>query len=70
MSRGVVHVVAGGFCLICGDTAEWLIEAGHEVVQACGDVLLAGHSTALDCVREAGHEGDHRSFGGSSWGAK
>lgn len=38
-----------------------------ETMQACGDVLMAGYSTVLDCVRETGHDGPHRSFGGSEW---
>lgn len=34
----------------------------------CPAFLLAGFSTALDCNLPIDHEGDHRSFGGSSWG--
>ena len=26
MSTKVTHVVAGGFCVVCGDTEEWLRE--------------------------------------------
>ena len=37
------------------------------MAEPCGDILTAGYSTVLDCVREADHEGPHRSFGGSEW---
>ena len=71
MSAGVTHVVAGGFCVVCGDTEEWLRERYGDaaVVEQCGSTYIAGFSAAFDCVRALGHEGDHRSFGGSSRGA-
>ena len=49
MSAKVTHVVAGGFCVVCGDTEEWLRER-------YGDAAVV-------------EQGDHRSFGGSSWAA-
>ena len=66
-ARPVEHVVAGGYCQQCGELESWLVEQGATIAPACGELLLAGHSTALDCVRPAGHVGDHRSYGGSSW---
>lgn len=35
----------------------------------CGEILMAGYSTVLDCVREPGHGGYHCSYGGSTWDA-
>lgn len=69
MSRGVVHQIAGGFCEVCGETAEWLLNRGEAITgfAQCSSTYLAGYSTALDCVREAGHGGPHRSFGESEW---
>jgi len=34
MSRPVVHEVAGGACIVCGETAEWLLDRGAVVVIA------------------------------------
>ncbi|MER3389971.1 MAG: hypothetical protein RJQ01_08040 [Microcella sp.] len=28
---------------------------------------MGGFSNVFDCVRDEGHEGSHRSFGGSEW---
>lgn len=36
-------------------------------MSVCGEILTAGYSTVLDCVREQGHQGSHRSYGGSEW---
>lgn len=65
----IVHAIAGGFCAQCGETEAWLVERGQAVAAACLEVLVAGHSTALDCVKPLGHAGDHVSYGGSSWRA-
>lgn len=29
---GVVHEIVGGFCRVCGDTAEWLDSRGRDSV--------------------------------------
>ena len=28
----VVHEIVGGFCRVCGDTAEWLEDRGRDAV--------------------------------------
>lgn len=28
----IVHEIAGGFCRVCGDTAEWLRDRGRDEV--------------------------------------
>ena len=65
--RRTVHAIVAGFCAQCRETEEWLVEHGHAVALACGDVFVSGYANALDCVKPRGHAGDHVSFGGSSW---
>ena len=36
-------------------------------MSACGDIVMGGYSNVFDCVRAEGHDGPHRSFGGSEW---
>lgn len=36
-------------------------------MSACGFIYWGGFSNVFDCVRDEGHEGSHRSFGGSEW---
>ena len=36
-------------------------------MSACGFICWGGFSNVFDCVRDEGHEGSHRSFGGSEW---
>lgn len=31
--RPVVHEIVGGFCRVCGDTAEYLVDRGRDVVE-------------------------------------
>lgn len=33
----------------------------------CLDTYVAGYSSVLVCERTPGHDGDHRSYGGSEW---
>ena len=43
MSRlggSVVHEIMGGFCRVCGDTAEYLVERGRNDVVFLDDVAL------------------------------
>lgn len=30
--RQTVHEIVGGFCRVCGDTAEWLVDQGRDLV--------------------------------------
>jgi hypothetical protein len=36
----VVHEIVGGFCRICGDTAEYLVDRGRDRVVFLDDVLI------------------------------
>ena len=41
MSYGeVIHELVGGFCRVCGDTAEYLVAAGRDRVVFLDDVLI------------------------------
>jgi hypothetical protein len=33
-SRPVIHTMAGGFCSVCGETAEWLVQHDGVMVDA------------------------------------
>lgn len=36
----VVHEIVGGFCRVCGDTAEYLVGHGRDRVVFLDDVLV------------------------------
>lgn len=33
VERPLVHEIVGGFCRTCGDTAEYLVDRGRDVVE-------------------------------------
>ena len=48
MSYGkVIHELVGGFCRVCGDTAEYLVTTGDRVV-FLDDVLIDTDLAPLD----------------------
>lgn len=40
LGGSVVHEIVGGFCRVCGDTADYLVERGRDDVVFLDDVLL------------------------------
>lgn len=39
-AREVTHEIVGGFCRVCGDTSEYLVDRGRDLVVFLDDVLL------------------------------
>lgn len=37
------------------------------MAEQCRAMYFGGYSNVFDCILNAGHDGDHVSFGGSSW---
>jgi len=46
-ARDVVHEIADGFCVKCGDTVEWLTDRGGQIVEVAQNAEPAEDAPSL-----------------------